>query len=104
MIYVGTAALGCPAGACPERAIATEGKPAAALHNFIRATSQLNAGTILGPGFFLRSSIHGNRLVIAAPHNFVIPTGVGAPATPEWRNLLFACHAPDGGWLTFAPS
>jgi hypothetical protein len=24
-------------------------------------------------------------------HDFVIPTGAGARATAEWRNLLFAC-------------
>ena len=37
-------------------------------------------------GFGFRLGLHAPR-----PHNLVIPTGAGAPATAEWRNLLFLC-------------
>jgi hypothetical protein len=54
-----------------------------------------------GSGFGRRASGFGLRFPDAF-QELVIPTGAGAPATAEWRNLLFACVATvprAGGFL-----
>jgi len=36
----------------------------------------------------------------SAPNYFVIPTGAGAYATAEWRNLLLLCGVDDSKALS----
>jgi hypothetical protein len=54
-------------------------------------------------GFGCRASAVGLRASVPyAFHELVIPTGAGAPARVEWRNLLSACVATvprAGGFL-----